>query len=335
MTAQNQIQQHSEEAGMIQRQIQLISHANKCIERDNFICLFPHCFQMQEVIEHLKECPLRDHCEEFLCFTTRQIINHFNFCSQFGCNICLPLKNSGEIFSMPEFGNHGHNEEVSNAASTKDDREEISQDIRNITVKKIAEEIDARSNEFMWLREDTEKLVLFAEKLEAEICEKVKSRYEYFHAIASKIVNLKTQSMDTLIADIHEVQKTNTVVNSGSFNKNITSLKSIHFKELQKLNQKEPLNLNSQEPHKFWIDKIIHAVGCKSRRCKDQTCPRLKQSVQHSRLCSIRMNGGCNVCNRLVTLCRNHAHFCEEENCEIPFCFSIKQKIHFQNDAQR
>ena len=226
-------------------------------------------------------------------------------------------------------------EEYSDLNSTKQSCEDISQDIRDITVKKLAEEVDSRIFECMGLREDTEKLEIFVKKIEAEIFEKVKSRNDYFYSVASKIVDLKSQLVNTLIVSIYEVEKTNFDFNSGSFNKKITNLKSTNFKELRQMHENEPLNLNSQEPHKFWINQVVHASNCKSRRCTEQTCHRLKQSVQHSRNCQIRMNGGCNVCNRLIALCRNHEHACKEENCDFPFCFSIKQKKQFQNVAQR
>ncbi|CAB9517362.1 Probable histone acetyltransferase HAC-like 1 [Seminavis robusta] len=75
------------------------------------------------------------------------------------------------------------------------------------------------------------------------------------------------------------------------------------------------------------IQLIEHASRCKNQQCSSSNCAKMKNYLQHARLCKIKVQGGCKICKRIWTLLRIHAQKCKESVCPIPQCMAIREKM--------
>lgn len=74
----------------------------------------------------------------------------------------------------------------------------------------------------------------------------------------------------------------------------------------------------------FMIKYIAHAIRCSEDKCSEESCSKFKSIIVHSRLCPVRVRGGCYVCQILYILCTNHAKSCLDQYCTVPTCLEIK-----------
>ena len=97
-------------------------------------------------------------------------------------------------------------------------------------------------------------------------------------------------------------------------------------------NQNEPqMPQNPHEARKQSIQKciqsLVHACQCRDMTCKLQSCIKMKRVIRHTRDCRLRNNGNCSICKQFVALCLFHARNCNENQCSVPLCSNIKQKL--------
>lgn len=319
------ILQDNESLKSLHEQLQLISHTNRCLVNQTFLCLVPNCLIMQDVIEHVKTCDLKENCVKPLCVSTRQLINHWNFCYQHECQICSPLKSKENILSLPKLCEHREfefNKEFylnQNSHSADENfRDLIFSDVRDFVLNQISKKLKTQPNT------EIKELLSCARKIEKSSYEKAQNRDEYFHLIA---VEMRCK----LSPDVTENSATEVLIPS-KFQSKLTDLSLVQINHLKKLHQNPELLEKDQKPSEFWIQELVHACQCKNKWCHSTTCQRIKQLLNHTKNCSIKMHGGCATCKTIVALCRNHAASCFDKNCTFSFCFSIKQRFHFKNE---
>jgi E1A/CREB-binding protein len=75
------------------------------------------------------------------------------------------------------------------------------------------------------------------------------------------------------------------------------------------------------------IQLIEHASRCTSTACSSTNCVKMKNYLQHARVCKVKYQGGCRICKRIWTLLRIHAQKCKEPVCPIPQCMTIREKM--------
>lgn len=75
------------------------------------------------------------------------------------------------------------------------------------------------------------------------------------------------------------------------------------------------------------IQLIEHASRCNSKSCTSTNCAKMKDYLQHARVCRVKVQGGCRICKRIWTLLRIHAQKCKDSNCPIPQCNAIREKM--------
>ena len=75
------------------------------------------------------------------------------------------------------------------------------------------------------------------------------------------------------------------------------------------------------------IQSLVHACRCRDMTCKLQSCIKMKRVIRHTRDCRLRNNGNCSICKQFVALCLFHARECNENQCLVPLCSNIKQKL--------
>jgi len=75
------------------------------------------------------------------------------------------------------------------------------------------------------------------------------------------------------------------------------------------------------------IQLIEHASRCQSTSCSSTNCAKMKNYLQHARICKTKVQGGCRICKRIWTLLRIHAQKCKEAVCPIPQCMVIREKM--------
>ncbi|KAG7373114.1 histone acetylation domain containing protein [Nitzschia inconspicua] len=75
------------------------------------------------------------------------------------------------------------------------------------------------------------------------------------------------------------------------------------------------------------IQLIEHASRCTSTSCSSTNCAKMKNYLQHARICKTKVQGGCRICKRIWTLLRIHAQKCKDAVCPIPQCMVIREKM--------
>jgi E1A/CREB-binding protein len=89
----------------------------------------------------------------------------------------------------------------------------------------------------------------------------------------------------------------------------------------------EEERLQRQRNLMLHIQLIEHASRCNSKACSSTNCAKMKSYLQHARVCKVKVQGGCRVCKRIWTLLRIHAQKCKDNNCPIPQCTAIREKM--------
>ncbi|XP_016986019.1 histone lysine acetyltransferase CREBBP-like isoform X1 [Drosophila rhopaloa] len=88
---------------------------------------------------------------------------------------------------------------------------------------------------------------------------------------------------------------------------------------------------NPQEERKQYIQHCIqaleHACQCHDAHCPWPMCQKMKRVIRHTKKCSRKANGGCNICKQLIALSCYHAKHCQELKCPVPYCPNIKHKL--------
>lgn len=75
------------------------------------------------------------------------------------------------------------------------------------------------------------------------------------------------------------------------------------------------------------IQLIEHASRCNSTTCSSSNCAKMKNYLQHAKVCKTKVQGGCRICKRIWTLLRIHAQKCKDAVCPIPQCMIIREKM--------
>ncbi|KAK0417727.1 hypothetical protein QR680_013172 [Steinernema hermaphroditum] len=88
------------------------------------------------------------------------------------------------------------------------------------------------------------------------------------------------------------------------------------------------------ESIKRCIESLVHACQCREANCRRVSCHKMKRVVSHTRGCRKRQQSNCPVCKQLIALCCYHAKHCNLEQCPVPFCLNIRQKLQEQKRSQ-
>lgn len=72
---------------------------------------------------------------------------------------------------------------------------------------------------------------------------------------------------------------------------------------------------------------LAHASICENAECPSANCQKMKNLLQHGSKCTIKVQGGCNVCRRIWALLQIHARQCRRADCRVPRCRQLKQQL--------
>ncbi|XP_052796528.1 histone lysine acetyltransferase CREBBP-like isoform X2 [Mya arenaria] len=100
-------------------------------------------------------------------------------------------------------------------------------------------------------------------------------------------------------------------------------------------NGKQDPQENRRQSIQRCIQSLVHACGCRDANCRLPSCHKMKRVVAHTKVCRKKTNSGCPICKQLIALCCYHAKHCNEQKCQVPFCFQIKHKLRQQELQSR
>lgn len=85
-------QMDEESRNLLQRKLQLILHAHKCIREQKSSCAVKHCGTYRDVIIHWLSCNHVGTCQRTHCTSTREIMAHWRNCTRSDCLVCQPAR---------------------------------------------------------------------------------------------------------------------------------------------------------------------------------------------------------------------------------------------------
>ncbi|VDO98584.1 unnamed protein product [Soboliphyme baturini] len=153
---------------------------------------------------------------------------------------------------------------------------------------------------------------------------------------------LHTQGQDKFVYTCNNCKNTNAVWHCGTcddfdlcqacFDKakhehKMEQIKSIISDEGSSAESGAPNPNARSESIQRCIQSLVHACQCRDANCRRLSCHKMKRVVQHTKMCKKRQTGTCPVCKQLIALCCYHARNCNEQNCMVPFCQNIRQKL--------
>ncbi|VDM34683.1 unnamed protein product [Hydatigera taeniaeformis] len=83
------------------------------------------------------------------------------------------------------------------------------------------------------------------------------------------------------------------------------------------------------------IAALVHANQCRDANCRMATCIQMKRVLAHLRACPKRSSGTCPLCRQLISMCCLHAKACTEEQCQVPLCPQLKDRLRQQQIQKR
>eukprot|EP00536_Pseudo-nitzschia_multiseries_P016034 jgi/Psemu1/247266/estExt_Genewise1.C_10040019 len=72
---------------------------------------------------------------------------------------------------------------------------------------------------------------------------------------------------------------------------------------------------------------LQHAATCSNPKCPSANCTKMKGLLKHGAQCTVKANGGCNVCKRIWALLQIHARQCKASQCPVPNCMAIRERV--------
>lgn len=73
------------------------------------------------------------------------------------------------------------------------------------------------------------------------------------------------------------------------------------------------------------LDALIHASQCERIPCSYSECRTMRRLFYHASRCSVRVRGGCKLCQRVWRILKEHSQICKDSDCRIPRCMDIKK----------
>ncbi|CAJ1929075.1 unnamed protein product [Cylindrotheca closterium] len=70
--------------------------------------------------------------------------------------------------------------------------------------------------------------------------------------------------------------------------------------------------------------QIEHANQCSSSSCTSTLCSWSKRDLMHTKICRVKVQGGCRTCEKVWSILRFHAGKCKDKVCPFPRCLEIR-----------
>ncbi|PRQ51911.1 putative histone acetyltransferase transcription factor and/or regulators TAZ family [Rosa chinensis] len=83
------------------------------------------------------------------------------------------------------------------------------------------------------------------------------------------------------------------------------------------------------------INAVAHAVRCPFKQCQYPNCRLVYALLLHGSRCQVRVPGGCLLCKKMWLLLYHHALSCKEDECYVPRCRDIREKMRKRLQAER
>jgi len=112
---------------------------------------------------------------------------------------------------------------------------------------------------------------------------------------------------------------------------------------LRRVNTSQPVQVLTEQQRrdrqlqiKRHMALLNHASMCRPEaKCVDPNCVKMKNLLKHGGECTIRVQGGCQVCRRIWALLQIHARQCRNPTCSVPKCRVLKEKMRMLMQQQQ
>jgi len=76
------------------------------------------------------------------------------------------------------------------------------------------------------------------------------------------------------------------------------------------------------------LQLLLHSArDCIGKKCNSKNCEKMKEFLKHEPSCKVGFKKGCPTCKKVLNLLNLHARSCRVDDCPVPRCVQIKDKI--------
>ena len=116
-------------------------------------------------------------------------------------------------------------------------------------------------------------------------------------------------------------------VQNRSIARHIHQLKPIPVANGKQTELTEQQRKERQRSIQLHMTLLQHAATCKNAKCPSANCSKMKGLLKHGAQCQVKASGGCNVCKRIWALLQLHARQCKSNECSVPNCLAIRERV--------
>jgi E1A/CREB-binding protein len=79
------------------------------------------------------------------------------------------------------------------------------------------------------------------------------------------------------------------------------------------------------------LELLVHTANCPdSTKCGHPFCAKMRQFSEHTKVCSVKVQGGCAMCKKFWAMLSLHVKQCRRVSCPVVYCEKLKRHVREQ-----